>query len=187
MRARPHLLGIDDGPVEKRPGRDVVLVAVVMGGADLVEGVGTTRFPVDGDDAAGFLSTWVRTLRVHPALAGIVLGGITIGGLGVVDVEQLARATDLPVLVVNRKDPRDHDLDRALVAAGLEDRIPIVARSPEAHRLDTRVFVACAGVHPERAAELVRASTAKSDLPEPLRVAHLIARAVTTGESRGRP
>ena len=36
------------------------------------------------------------------------------------------------------------------------------------------------------AAALVAASRRKADLPEPLRLAHLIARAVATGESRGR-
>jgi endonuclease V-like protein UPF0215 family len=33
---------------------------------------------------------------------------------------------------------------------------------------------------------LVRAALAKSGVPEPLRVAHLIARALVRGESRGR-
>jgi hypothetical protein len=46
--------------------------------------------------------------------------------------------------------------------------------------------VAHAGIERDAAEELVRASLRKSRLPEPLRVAHLIARALVTGESRGR-
>jgi hypothetical protein len=49
------------------------------------------------------------------------------------------------------------------------------------------LFVAAAGVAPDDAAALVRASRGKSEVPEPLRVAHLIAQAVARGESRGRP
>ncbi len=184
--ARPHLLGLDDGPVSKGSADGVVVVAVVMEGGDLVEGVAVTRFPVDGSDATSFLAEWIGGLRFRPALQGILLGGITIAGLGVVDLVELSERTDIPVISVNRRDPRDHQLERALRAAGLEDRLSIVERSPEAIRPGTRVYLSCAGTTPEKAAELLRSCTRKSDLPEPLRVAHLIARAVTTGQSRGR-
>jgi endonuclease V-like protein UPF0215 family len=183
---RPHLLGLDDGPVSKGSPDGVVLVAVVMEGADLVEGVAITRFPVDGPDATSFLADWIGGLRFRPALQGILLGGITIAGLGVIDLAELARRTDVPVISVNRRDPRDHQLERALRAAGLEERLSIVERSPRAVRPGTRVYLSCAGTSPEEAAQLLRSCTRKSDLPEPLRVAHLIARAVTTGQSRGR-
>jgi len=185
-RARPHLLGIDDGAFDKRRDRDVPVVAVMMEAADLVEGIAIERFAVDGDDATGFLAGWVGAMRFRPALQGIVLGGITIAGLGVVDVEELASATDLPVLVVNRRDPADHRLAHALRAAGLADRLDTVERCPPARELPGGLWLACAGIEPEPAAALVAASRRKADLPEPLRLAHLIARAVATGESRGR-
>src|SRR5262249_56567514 len=120
--AGPQRLGIDDGAFDKRLDRDVPIVAVMMEAADLVEGVALERFAVDGDDATGFLARWVEAMRFRPALQGIVLGGITIAGLGVVDVEELASASDLPVLVVNRRDPADHRLPHAPPAPGLAQR-----------------------------------------------------------------
>ena len=39
---------------------------------------------------------------------------------------------------------------------------------------------------PDEAAALVRACLRKASFPEPLRIAHLVARAVVLGESRGR-
>jgi endonuclease V-like protein UPF0215 family len=164
----------------------VAVVAVLMEGSDLVEGLALTRFPVDGDDAAGFLAGWIGGLRFRRGLQAIVLGGITIAGLGVIDVEALSEALGLPVLVVNRRDPADHRLADALLAAGLEARLDIVERTPVAFRLDGGPWVAAAGIDPERAAALVEASRRKADLPEALRVAHLVARAVATGESKGR-
>jgi endonuclease V-like protein UPF0215 family len=183
---RPHLLGVDDGAFDKRRDREVPIVAVRTEGPDQVEGVALTHFPVDGDDATAFLAGWIGELRLAQGLAGVVLGGITIAGLGVVDVPALARALALPVLVVNRRDPADHRLADALHAAGLSARLAIVAGCPPAFWIEGGPWVSCAGIDAPQAAALVTGSRRKSDLPEALRLAHLIARAVATGESRGR-
>lgn len=184
---RPHTLGIDDGPFEKSADASVPIVAVMMEGAHLVEAVARTEFPVDGDRATEFLAEWVASLRCRPALRGIFLGGITIAGLGVVDAEELSGRLDVPVLVVNRRNPAAHRVGDALRAAGLAERQPLLERCPQAFSIDDHVFVAAAGIGREQAARLVRTTRLKSDLPEPLRLAHLIAAAVATGESRGRP
>lgn len=186
--ARPHLLGIDDGPFLRRAAAgDVAVVAVLMEGADLVEGIATTRFAIDGDDATGFLARWAGSLRFLRATQAIVLGGITIAGLGVVDVPALAAATARPVLVVNRFDPTDHRLAVALEAAGLRERLALVERCPPARRLGPAgPWLACSGIDEAVAAEWTLRACRKARLPEPLRLAHLFARAMTSGESRGR-
>ena len=183
---RPHLVGVDDGPFEKRSSSDTPVVGVVMEGPDLVEGVAISRFPVDGDDATGFLSEWLLGLRFHAGLHGIVLGGITLAGLGIVDIRELARRTRLPVLVVNRRAPSPEILSDAFRAAGLAARIPILERTPRAFRSPEGIYLACAGMDAERATLLAAASSHKADLPEPLRLAHLIAAATVRGSSRGR-
>ncbi len=183
---RPHVLGIDDGPVDKRGGGPVPIVAVMMEAHDVVEAVAATRFPVDGDGATAFLAEWVAGLRCHPALQGIVLGGITIAGLGVIDVERLWRDLGVPVLVVNRRDPADHRLHDALRAAGLDSRMEIVDRAPPGFAAGEGLWVSAVGLDRPAATGLVRATLGKSRLPEPLRVAHLIGRAIADGESRGR-
>ena len=184
---RPHLLGIDDGPFEKHGSERAPIVGVVMEGQDLVEGVAITSFPVDGDGVTGFLAGWVGGLRFRPALQGIVLGGITIAGLAVVDVEALAREVGVPVLVANRRDPTENRLAQALRAAGLHERVELVRRTPEAFALGDGLHLSFAGTDRATAELLARAARGKSRLPEPLRLAHLIARAIATGESRGRP
>lgn len=184
--SRPHVLGIDDGPFEKgQPGR-VPLVAVMMEGADLVESVAVERFPVDGAGITDHLARWIPGLRPFPALQAVFLGGITIAGLAVVDVLALSERIGLPVLVVTRRDPARSRVSEALEAAGHLERLAIVDRTPRAERLAEGLFVAAAGTTAERAAELVLASQRKAQLPEPLRVAHLVARAMVDGESRGR-
>ncbi len=188
---RPHLLGIDDGPFDKwrdrAAGRPVPLVAVMMEGSDRVEAVATAEFPVDGEGVTAFLAGWVAGLRCRPLLHGVVLGGVTLAGLAVVDPEALAARLGLPVLVVNRREPRDDALRGALEAAGLGARARLLARLPPPHPTPSGLFVAAAGIDVGRAARLVEAARGKSALPEPLRLAHLVAAAIATGESRGRP
>jgi endonuclease V-like protein UPF0215 family len=151
-----------------------------------VEAVAVTRFPVDGDGVTEFLASWIASLRVRPALQALVFGGITLAGLAVLDAEELARRLGLPVLVVNRKAPRDGELRDALCAAGLAERVALVERLPRAFSVG-ELYVSVAGSSQELAVQLLERLRGKSALPEPLRVAHLIARALVTGESRGRP
>jgi len=183
------LLGVDDGPVDKRRTSDVVIAGVVLEGADRVEAVALTHFPVDGAGATTFLGDWIGGLRVRPSLSGVVLGGITIAGLGIVDLPRLAETLAVPVLSVVRRDPTRNRVADALRAAPLsdrEERLAILARTPRAQALPDGLHFACAGVDPERAGKWIRSSRQKSGLPEALRLAHLVARAAATGESRGR-
>jgi endonuclease V-like protein UPF0215 family len=183
---RPHLLGIDDGPFVVGESVEATIVGVMTEGHDRVEAVAVTRFPVDGDGATTFLGGWILGLRLHPALQAIVIGGITIAGLGVVDLPALAATTGVPVIAVSRRDPRGHRLADALRAAGHDHRLAIVARTPLAFVTPTGLHLACAGTTPEHATALVAACRGKAAVPEPLRLAHLIARAIADGESRGR-
>ncbi|UCE86780.1 MAG: DUF99 family protein [Deltaproteobacteria bacterium] len=185
-QARPHVVGIDDGPFEKRQREPVPIVGVMMEGPDLVEAVAITRFPVDGAGATEFLVDWIRGLRLHPTLQGIVLGGVTIAGLGVVDIEALSRSLQVPALVVTRRDPANHRLREAFEAAGLAERLAVVERTARAFEAKPGVYLAHAGIERDAALRLLRGMLRKSKLPEPLRVAHLIAAALVSGESRGR-
>lgn len=183
---RPHVLGIDDGPFRKHQDGEVPIVGVVMEGATLVEGVALTSFPVDGAEATAFLADWVRGLRWMASLHAIVLGGITIAGLGVVDLRRLAGELDRPVLAVTRRETDGSDLAAALHAAGLSERMAVVERTPPAWRLERGLYVRAAGVEAAEAERLLRATLHKARLPEPLRVAHLIGAALVNGQSRGR-
>jgi endonuclease V-like protein UPF0215 family len=183
---RPHVLGIDDAPFEKGQREPVPIVGVMMEGADLVESVAINEFSVDGDGATEFLFDWVSRLRSYASLQGIVLGGITIAGLGVVDIEELARRTERPILVVTRRRPTNDLLVGALRSAGFAERIAVVEASPRASRISDGLYVAHAGTDVASASRMVRATVGKAQLPEPLRIAHLVGRAIVIGESRGR-
>jgi hypothetical protein len=183
---RPHVLGVDDGPHRKGQKVPVPIVGAMMEGGDLLESVAITAFPVDGEGVTEALAEWIRGTRFRSSLQAILLGGITIAGLAVIDVEALAAATGRPVLVVTRRDPSTNRLVQALTAARLEERMALVERAPPAERTPWGVWLARAGIGRADAEALLGPTLRKSKFPEPLRVAHLIAQALVRGESRGR-
>jgi uncharacterized protein len=184
--ARPHMLGVDDAPFDKLQSGPVPIVAVAMEGHDVIESVALGEFPVDGEGATEYLATWIGGLRGRKGLQGVTLGGITIAGLGIVDVGGLADRLGLPILVVTRHNPASSDLADALRAAGLTHRLEVLGRVPRAYGIGEGLYLAHAGTSRVEAEQLVIATLAKARLPEPLRVAHLIGQALVMGESRGR-
>jgi hypothetical protein len=119
-------------------------------------------------------------------LQAVILGGITIAGLGIIDVTALAERLGLAVLVVTRHNPARSELADALKAAGLPDRLALLERIPRAYGIGEGLYLAHAGVPRVEAERLLTATLGKARLPEPLRVAHLIGQAIVLRESRGR-
>jgi endonuclease V-like protein UPF0215 family len=157
-----------------------------MEGHDVIESVALGEFPVDGEDATEYLAVWIDGLRTRPMLQAVILGGITIAGLGIVDVTALAERLGLAVLVVTRHNPARSDLAEALQAAGLRERLGTLERIPRAYGIGEGLYLAHAGASRVEAERLLTATLAKARLPEPLRVAHLIGQAIVLRESRGR-
>jgi uncharacterized protein len=184
--SRPHTIGVDDAPFDKRQPGPVPIVGVAMEGHEVIESVALGEFPVDGEGATEYLATWIGGLRSRPMLQAVILGGITIAGLGVVDVTALSELLGVPVLVVTRHDPGRSDLADALRAAGLSHRLQILDRIPRAYGVGAGLYLAHAGASRVEAERLALATLGKAQLPEPLRVAHLIGQAIVLRQSRGR-
>ena len=171
------------------------IIGVAMEGHDLIESVALGEFPVDGDEATEYLATWVAGLRARPMLQGVILGGITIAGLGIIDATALSERLGMAVLIVTRHNPARSELDAALRAAGLLDRLSLLERTPLAYGVGDEpapsqrargLYLAHSGVPRIEAERLLMGTLGKSKLPEPLRVAHLIGQAIVLRESRGR-
>jgi len=116
-----------------------------------------------------------------------MLQGIAFGGFNVVDIHALSRKLGLPVLAVMRRRP-----DFTAIRSVLLSRVPggarkwaRIERAGPVERAGT-VYVQRAGIDLDDAKRLVAATTLHGAVPEPLRVAHLIAGGVAGGHSRGR-
>lgn len=162
------------------------IVAAVCSGLRL-EGVLRGRVRRDGRNAARAIARLLAGSRWAPQLQLVLLQGVALAGFNVVDVATLHDALGIPVLVVARRAPR---LDR--IRTALLTRVPGGARK---WRLIERmgpmepvagVWVQRAGLSLGEAERAIRPLQAHGAIPEPLRTAHLVAGAMTRGESRGR-
>lgn len=180
-------LGIDDGPF-LRTDETTRLVGVVTRGPSYVEGVLSDTVTVDGADATtaaiGFLQS-----RFRPLVRAVFLNGIFAGGFNVLDPERLHEELGRPVLALVRTAPRPALVRRAIAKAFPERHEDVWRRVAELEPValpGTKLWATVRGASLREAARLVRAATVRGDLPEPLRLAHVIASGVGRGESRGR-
>lgn len=185
-RHASYVVGFDDAPFERSHRGDVAIIGAVFNGARL-EGVIRGKVRRDGANATSRIATLIERSRFGPSLQAVLLQGVTVAGFNVVDLDALSARLNLPVVAVCRRKPDLDKIRRALLAAvpGGKRKWTIIARLGAAQR-HREVYVQHAGVDWDRAVALVDRFAFNSNLPEPLRTAHLIAAALSRGESRHR-
>ncbi len=187
MRAGVRVLGIDDGPFAREHRGDVHVIGAVFRGGDRLEGVLSTRVRRDGRNATDRLVAMITGSRFAPQLHYVMLDGIALGGFNVVDLPGLSERIGLPVLVVTRNRPHPEAVREALLAHipnGAARWALIEGAGPVVHV--EGLHCQMAGMTEAEAASLIRLTRRTGKLPEPIRVAHLIAAGIARGQSRGR-
>ncbi len=141
----------------------------------------------DGANAARNLAALVLGSKFREHLQLVMLNGIALAGFNVVDVFDLHRRLDLPVLVVARREPDFDAIRDALLTRvpGGRRKWSLIERLG-AMEAAGPIYVQHCGLSLDAARQVVRRYAVNGHIPEPLRVAHLIAGAVATGQSRGR-
>jgi endonuclease V-like protein UPF0215 family len=180
------VLGIDDGVFTPHVEGSALIVGVVFRGGYWLDGVMHTRVKVDGLDATRELISMIVNSRHYRQLRIIMLNGVTCAGFNVVDIKKLSKETKLPVIAVTREKPNFLEIREALknlsytekrwnVLQGIGEPFEVCTRGKGA-----RVYVQIAGICEEDARKVLRMTSTRSNIPEALRVAHLIASGITT-------
>ena len=190
MKEQVRVLGIDDSPFSFSDGRSLV-VGTVVRLPNYLEAVLRTEVQVDGDDATDRLAEAMNRSRYRDQLRAVMLDGIALAGFNIVDIEALHEATSVPVVAVTRDQP-DLDSMRSALKKHFYDcerRYELLTRL-ELKRIPTGhkpLYASGIGMPWDDLALLVTQSTVRGAVPEPIRMAHLIAAAMVRGESKGRP
>lgn len=155
-------------------GRASVLAGVVMRRDLVIDGFVLGHATVGGDDAAEQIAAMHARLG-RADIGIIVVSGAVISSYNVVDLQRLRDRTGVPAVAVSYDEPADGagggGGPRAALFAGLGPRARVRLRT--SHDL----YVRCAGCRPEQAGRLLDSMTVQGSIPEPLRIARLLARA----------
>jgi endonuclease V-like protein UPF0215 family len=174
-----RVLGIDDGKHVFRSKTRVPIVGIVFRGGLWLDGVMSTTVLVDGFDATEAVSQMITSSPHYRQLRVIMLSGVTYAGFNIIDIVALNETTKLPVIAITREKP---NLDKIRSALGnlerSEERFNTLLRAGEIVNVKinvNKIFMQTAGILCEDAQKIVALTSTRSSIPEPLRVAHLIA------------
>ena len=177
---QPKIVGVDDGAFHLRRGANgsAVIVAVLFHGSRIFA-VRIGRIEVDGTDANFVLMALLKPL----AYEVVMLSGISFGGFNLVDIKHLSGQIGKPVIAVIGERPNNTAVRHAL-RGHFEDwkaRWQMVQNAGSVYSSrpllkEPKVYFEVKGGSPSFARKLIASSSTISRLPEPIRVAGLLAR-----------
>lgn len=182
-----NVIGFDDAPFRRDYEGTISIVGAVFAGLRL-DGVLMGTIEKDGSDACLEIEKLVAHSKFKEHGQMIMLQGIALGGFNVVDVFSLYDSLKLPIMVISRKEPDMPAIKHALQTHVVDGqrKWSIIQKLGPMEPVG-RIYVQRVGLSRDQAAELVHRFSIHSHVPEPIRIAHIIAGALGRGESRGNP
>ncbi|MBU7013813.1 MAG: DUF99 family protein [Theionarchaea archaeon] len=189
MKIKPQIriLGVDDGSL---CGQRILLVGVVFRGGFWIDGLLSCEIQRDGTDATEKIISMVSNTR-HEDLRIIMTDGITFAGFNTIDIKAISQQTGLGIIPVMRRMPDFQKISRALENFPDRDkRWECIEKAGPVFSVKVgqgELFYQVAGLEREEAEKVISLTCMHSHLPEPVRVAHIIATGVVRGEASKKP
>lgn len=140
----------------------------------------------DGTDATRVLIKLLLDSKFYDQVNLVLLDGIAVGGFNMIDLPTLSGELDRPCIAYMRKYPDSDAVNKALMNFNdYQQRKQLLARAGRIYRHHV-FYYQLSGCQPDTAADVLEQITDRGHVPEALRLAHLIAAAIMTGESSNR-
>lgn len=185
LKKEARVIGIDDAPFIKGDKKKVLVAGVIYRGGNYLDGVVSCKVKIDGEDATEKISEMINKSKFKPQLQIIFLKGISVAGFNVINVFELSEKTKLPIIIVMRDYPNYKKIYSALKIIKQEHKIKLIREIPKPLKVE-KIYIQYINTTLAKTKEWLKITCIHSFVPEPIRVAHIIARGVVSGESRGR-
>ena len=185
MKTEIRIIGIDDAPFNKFRDKKTLVIGSIFRGGHFMDGLLSTMVDIDGTNSTTRVASMINKCKFKPQLQAIMLDGIAVGGFNVIDVEKLHKKAKIPVIVIMRDYPNFDKIIRTLKKLKMQNKIKLLEKAGKVHKLN-KIHVQFVGTKLDKVKSILKISCTHSFVPEPIRVAHLIASGIKTGESRGR-
>ncbi|MDD1673153.1 MAG: DUF99 family protein [Methanomicrobiales archaeon] len=158
------------------------LAGVVMRKDMQIDGIALTQITVGGMDATEGIERIVDILHRHD-INVLMISGAVIAWYNIIDPGRIHEQTELPLIMVTYEESEGLEGDIIRHFPGDDFRLDayrrLGIRNPVLLSTGYTVYIRAWGIPESDAAALCNAFTKDGKIPEPLRVARLIARAVT--------
>lgn len=189
MKKYPITIGFDDATFElKSEAIHTKLIGVVCQGVRLMDVLSET-ITIDGNDATEALIRIVKQVKNH--VQYILTDTITFGGFNIVDIEQIFKKTQKPIIAITE---RKIDLDSVRIAlvkkypSSYKQKLRMIVKAGNLFQMDiktaggiSQVYYHCQGINPLKVERLLKRVCIDSKLPEPVRIAHIIGKLFALG------
>lgn len=181
-----RVLGVDDCPFIPHTRGQVPVIGVVFRGGYWLDGVLHTKIAVDGFDATEKIGSMITSSPHYKQLRVIMLNGVTFAGFNIVNIETLNSTTKIPVITVTRERPDLEKIRKALKnLPKTQERWNAILNAGEPLEVPSRsgkkkIYMQVAGISQDDAQKILRLTSTRSNIPEALRVAHIIASGVVS-------
>jgi len=177
------IVGVDDGAFSsnKVVGERTLLVAVLLRNSR-IQKIRLGTIEVDGTDAKTTLKSIVRKLRCDV----IMLSGISFAGFNIIDISELSHELKKPIIAIIGQKPnnravrkalKDHFVDWRFRWDGVRSAGKLyVCRSLKD---EPKLYFEVQGATPSFARRIIKRTAVISRLPEPIRVARILAKGLS--------
>ena len=183
MKEGVRYIAIASGPIEK--GTATTLIGVIFRD-NYIEGLLSTKIKIDGTDSTGKIIKMVKKSRFREQIRILLFNGIALAGLNIINPAELEKRLCSKVVLLNRRKQNAKELVNALnefsrmTKTDVKERIAIVEDNGKMDALRAN------GLFLQSSLDKIYLQRFSKTAFEALRAAHIIARGISTGESKGR-
>lgn len=185
MKRGARFIAIASGPIDKGRKKRALLVGLIFRDS-YIEGLLSTSIETEGTDSTRKIISMLNKSRFREQVKVLLFNGIALAGLNIIDPKKLERKLKMRVVLLNKRRQHAKELVMALkrfsesTGANVDGRIRIVESSASMNSLKTN------GLYLQSTLDKAYLKSFAANAFEALRIAHIIARGISGGESKGR-
>jgi uncharacterized protein len=179
-----RVIGFDDTPFDTLTAEhQMVNICGVVCNTTKFEGMLWAEVTKDGTDATGKVIDMLEKSKFNDQVHAVLFDGIAFGGFNILDISQISEQLNRPCIAVMRDIPDFESIEQAVDKVHKSEvRNALIKKAGTVYSLNTFHFQV-KGCTPDEGARLLQTVTENGNVPEALRIAHLIGSAVKTGQS----
>jgi hypothetical protein len=189
LKSQARVAGIDDGPYFRNSTETVVIITI-MRLDGYIEGFLKTHVQTDGSDSSEKISSVLMESRFFDQIRAVISDGACLGGFNVLDLQDLNRKLEVPVVTCSDEAPNTRSIEEGLKNnfVNWRRKLDLITRwdPVELELNDGICYIRSEGIATERAKWIIRKATIRGRIPEPVRISHMIASTLyPKGEKNG--